>query len=221
MDNYDLSRVLDVESLAAVRPGSSILISGPAMTGKQGILLDLLADGLRRDEGVMSITTGDRATDIAAELEGRVPEFDGRAVGVVDCRAEGNREQETLSSGVQVHHVSSPSDMTAFGITITETIDRLGTAGYGRGRLGLMSLSTMLTYADDKSVFKFCHVLSSRLDGAEFVGMFTIDSTAHDEQTLQVLKQAFDSLVEVREREGQRQARVRGPRTEPTDWHDI
>jgi KaiC/GvpD/RAD55 family RecA-like ATPase len=221
MDNYDLSRVIDVEPLSAVRPGSSILLSGPAMTGKQGILLDLLADGLRQDEGAMAITTGDRAADVAAELEGRVPEFDGRAVGVMDCRAEGNREEETLPSGVHVHHVSSPSDMTAFGITITETIDRLGTAGYGRGRLGLASLSTMLTYADDQSVFKFCHVLSSRLDGAEFVGVFTIDSTAHDDRTLQVLKQAFDSLVEVREHEGQRRVRVRDSRTGSTDWHDI
>jgi KaiC/GvpD/RAD55 family RecA-like ATPase len=221
MDNYDLSRVLDVEPLSAVRPGSSILLSGPAMTGKQGILLGLLADGLRQDEGAMAVTTSDRAADVAADLERRVPEFDGRAAGVMDCRAEGSRDEETLPSGVHAHHISSPSDLTAFGITITETMDRLGTAGYDRGRLGLASLSTMLTYADDKSVFKFCHVLSSRLDGAEFVGVFTIDSTAHDDRTLQVLKQAFDSLVEVREQDGQRQARVRGPRTEPTDWHRI
>jgi hypothetical protein len=36
-----------------------------------------------------------------------------------------------------------------------------------------------------------------------------------------VLKQAFDSLVEVREHEGQRRVRVRDSRTGSTDWHDI
>jgi hypothetical protein len=79
----------------------------------------------------------------------------------------------------------------------------------------------MLTYTDKKTVFKFCHVLSSRLDAAEYVGLFTIDSGAHDEQTIQVIKQAFDGLVEIREGEEGRQARVLGLSDEPTDWQSL
>ncbi len=33
-----------------------------------------------------------------------------------------------------------------------------------------------------KTVFKFCHVLSSRLDSAGYIGVFTIDSGAHDDR---------------------------------------
>jgi len=61
----------------------------------------------------------------------------------------------------------------------------------------------------------------SRLDAAGYVGVFTIDSGAHDDQTLQVIKQAFDGLVEVREDDGTRQARVLGLSSNPSDWQDL
>ena len=43
---YDLSSVLDFDALTEVRPGSSILVSGPAMTGKEQFVYDVLADVL-------------------------------------------------------------------------------------------------------------------------------------------------------------------------------
>ena len=120
-----------------------------------------------------------------------------------------------------VHHVGSPSDLTGMGIGITESFERLHDAGIDQGRLGLSSLSTMLTYSDKETVFKFCHVLSSRLDAAGFLGFFTIDSSAHDDQTLQVIKQAFDGLVEIREVERGREARVRGLQPGPSEWVEL
>lgn len=79
----------------------------------------------------------------------------------------------------------------------------------------------MLTYTDKKTVFKLCHILSSRLDAAGYVGVFTIDSGAHDDQTLQVIKQAFDGLVEVRESDSGRQARLLGLTSDPSEWNDL
>jgi archaellum biogenesis ATPase FlaH len=76
----------------------------------------------------------------------------------------------------------------------------------------------MLTYTDRKTVFKFCHVLSSRLDAAGYLGVFTIDTGAHDEQTIQVIKQAFDGLVELRQSDAGREARVVGIADSPTAW---
>jgi hypothetical protein len=79
----------------------------------------------------------------------------------------------------------------------------------------------MITYTDKKTVFKFCHVLSSRLDSASYLGLFAIDSTAHDEQTLQVIKQAFDGLLELRNSEGSREARLLGIEPTPSEWVEV
>jgi KaiC/GvpD/RAD55 family RecA-like ATPase len=214
---YDLSNVLAVAQAETVRAGSSLLISGPAMTGKDDLAFNILGDGLSADEGAIAVTTNGTAEDTVAELQARAGTIDAHQVTAIDCRGDGNRQTEQVEDGIYVQRVGSPGNLTDIGIAITQSFDRLQDAGVDQGRLALTSLSTMLTYTDKETVFKFSHVLSSRLDAADFLGVFTIDSTAHDEQTLQIIKQSFDGLVEVRENSG-RQARIRGLSSEPSQW---
>jgi len=218
---YDLTDVLDFEALADVRPGSNILVSGPAMSGKEDLALSVLADGAERGQGSLVVTTGDRAENVLEDFLDRAPEADESTVSVVDCRGDGSRRGEATASGSYAYHVSSPGDLTGIGIGITECLEYLHNNGAESGRFALTSLSTMLTYTDRKTVFKFCHVLSSRFDSAGYLGLFTIDSSAHDDQTLQVIKQAFDGMIEIRENEGRREARVLGLAGQPTDWREF
>lgn len=218
---YDLSNVLGFDCASMVEPGSSILVSGPSMTGKEALMHDLLADGLRADEGAIAVTTGGTAEDAIADLTSRTTQVERTHVGAIDCRANGNREERLLDQDGYVYSVSEPSDFTGIGVGITKCLDRFDAKGIDRSRLALTSLSTMVTYADRQTVFKFCHVLSSRLDSADFLGLFLIDSNVHDEQTMAVLTQAFDGLLEVRERDGRREARLRGLQPEPTDWRHL
>ncbi len=217
---YDLSGPLDVDRLRTVPPGASLLISGPAMTGKDDLLQGFLADGLAGDEAAIAVTTGGPAEGVIDDIHSRA-DFEGRALSAVDSRAEGSRESQELGNGSHVHRVSDPADLTSIGVCVTEALERVDVGGYDRGRFGLTSLSTMLTYTDEKTVFKFCHVLSSRLEGAGFVGLYTIDESAHDQQTLQVLKQNFDGQVQLREQGGTRQVRARGFGGDPTPWQAL
>ena len=216
---YDLTNILDIDALESVRPGSSILISGPAMTGKDALAYDILADGARQQQGAVIVSTGDRSENVIADFRERAG-TDAIRLGVVDCVSD-NGDNTAVADGVYVHNVSSPGDLTGIGIGITKAIEGLHESGADRGRLALSSLSTMLTYTDRKTVFKFCHVLSSRLDAAEYLGLFTIDSAAHDEQTLQVIKQAFDGMIEVREHDGTREARTVGLGGSPSEWTEF
>jgi len=217
---YDFADVLDVEMASSVPPGSSVLISGPAMTGKEALMFDILADGVREDEGAVVVTTGDGAEDVIDAIESRAPGVAGHQLGVIDCRG-GSDGASGGHDGAYVHHVGSPSDLTGMGVGITNSFERLQDAGVDEGRLALTSLSTMLTFADEQTVFKFCHVLSERLDGAGFLGFFTIDSNAHDNRTLQIITQAFDGLIEIREQDGTREARVKGLQPDPSEWVEL
>lgn len=218
---YDIADVIDVEEASSIRPGSSILVTGPAMTGKTDLLFEILGAGVREGEGAVAVTTGSRAEVVLDDITSRAPDADGHQFGVIDCRSESGREEAELDSGAYVQRVSSPSDMTGIGIGITKFFDRLHDVGIDEGRLALTSLSTMLTYSDQQTVFKFCHVLSSRIDSAEFLGVFTIDSSAHDQQTLQVIKQAFDGVIEIRESDGTREARIMGLQPTPSEWVEL
>lgn len=221
---YDLSNVLDTDAVSAVSPGTSLLIAGPSMTGKQNLAMEILADGSRQGEGALVVSTSDSAESIVENYKERVSGVDSLRLGVVDCRADGSGgrgDRSDTPPGLSIHHVSSPGDLTGIGIGITKCLESMHAGGATEGRLALISLSTMLTYTDRETVFKFCHVLSSRLDAADYIGVFTIDSGAHDEQTLQVIKQAFDGLIEVREGEEAREARVLGLADGPTPWASI
>jgi len=218
--SYDLSGPLEFDALADVRPGSNILVSGPAMSGKAGLCTAMLADGSRSGEGAVIMTTGDRADEILDDYRTRVEDLDESRVAVVDCRGDGSRSDERTAEGAYVYHVTSPGDLTGVGIGITKGLETLANNGAEEGRFALDSLSTMLTYTDRKTVFKLCHVLSSRLDSAGYVGLFTIDSEAHDDQTIQVIKQAFDGMIEIRDNDGAREARLLGLAGQPTDWRE-
>jgi len=218
---YDLTDVLDFDALESVRQGSNILVSGPAMSGKEALALSLLADGATDGQGTLAVTTGDSAANVMDDILERTPNALPSTVSAVDCRGDGSRRGEATESGSYVYHVSSPGDLTGIGIGITESLEYLHNNGADSGRFALTSLSTMLTYTDRKAVFKFCHVLSSRFDSAGYLGIFTIDSSAHDDQTLQVIKQAFDGMIEIRDNDGSRQARVLGLAGQPSDWREF
>jgi len=193
---YDLSNVLNTEAVSDIRPGTSVLIAGPAMTGKESLAKNILADGSHQGEGALVVTTNDSAENVVEDYKQRVSGVSNLQFGVVDCRAEGSsRSEGDTPPGLHLHHVSSPGDLTGIGIGITQILESLHGGGADTGRMALISLSTMLNYTDRETVFKFCHVLSSRLDAASYLGVFTIDTGAHDEQTLQVIKQAFDGLI--------------------------
>jgi KaiC/GvpD/RAD55 family RecA-like ATPase len=218
---YRLSDVLDIEEASAIPPGSSILVSGPAMTAKDSFALDVLADSTRKGEGAIAMSADTDAERLVEAIRSRDPGVPGHRLAALDCRSGSGREEEELDDGTFVHRVASPSDLTGIGIGLTKCFDRHQAAAVERGRVALLGLSTMITYADEGTVFKFCHVVSSRLDTAGFLGIFTIDSTAHDEQTLQVIKQAFDGLIELRERDGVREARLGGLQADPSEWVEL
>jgi hypothetical protein len=214
---YDCSGVLGVDELATLEPGRTLLVVGPT-AGTDELVRAFLADGLVRSEGAVGITTADPAGAFVEDLAARTDTFEGLAVGVLDCEGDGDRESEQLDSGAYLTHVGSAAALTDLGIGITKTIDRLETAGYDRARLGLTDLATMLAASDEQTVFKFCHVLASRLGSAGLVGLFAVDAETHDARTVQVLRQAVDGAIEVREVDGVWTARVRGLSGEPSEW---
>jgi hypothetical protein len=63
----------------------------------------------------------------------------------------------------------------------------------------LYSLSTLLMYSNLQTVFRFLHVFTGRIQSADALGVYVIDSTAHDDQTMNTLKQLFDGVIDVEE----------------------
>lgn len=217
---YDLSAVLPTDHEVTLRPGTSVLVTGPPMVGKGRLVMDVLLDGYRRGEGALVITTEERAGTVRERFEERVEGFDGSRLGIVECRTgEGGEMGEDTPLE---KYLASPADLTGMGIAVTECMNVLDSVGTGRNRLALTSLSTVLSYTDAETAFKFCHVLTARTDAEGYLSLFTLDASSHDDRTVNMLQRAFDVGVEIRQTDDdRRELRVVGTDDGPTDWMEV
>ncbi|MFB6120627.1 MAG: RAD55 family ATPase [Halobacteriaceae archaeon] len=199
----------------SVAPGTNLLIVGPPMTGKRELAFGVLAEGFQDGEGGIVVTTKDSARKVEESFADRAP--DG-ALGIVDCVTRQQGMGEEAESDL-VRYASSPNDLTGIGIEFSELLRLFyKQRGIERNRTVMYSLSTLLMYSNLQTVFRFLHVSTGRVQSADGLGLFLIDDTAHDEQTMSTLKQLFDGVIEVREDDGERQCRASGIEGASSEW---
>jgi len=188
--------VLDSE----IEPGSNVLVTGPSLSGKRDLSLDVLAEGTRNGEGAIAVTTKDAADRVLKQFEERTT-YEGRPVAVVDTVTRQQGVGDVRDSD-RIKYTSSPVDMTGIGIKLSEFLETFyRDRSIRQNRVMVHSLSTLLMYSDLQTVFRFLHVFTGRIQSVGGLGLYCIDSTAHDDQTMNTLKQLFDGIVETEEGE--------------------
>ncbi|MFC7200231.1 RAD55 family ATPase [Halospeciosus flavus] len=199
------------ELVSEIEPGTNLLVSGPAMSGKRELLLQLLARGAPDDEGAIVVTSRNPGADVAEEFSSMIDDQD-TFFRVIDCL--GSESEFDF-----VHSVSSPGDLTGIGIEFSELAREANEREVDRIRIGFDSLSPLLMYVDLQRLFRFLHVFTSQIQSRDWLGLFAIDPDAHDEQVVNTISQLFDGMIEVRVAdEGGREARIRGITSSPTEW---
>lgn len=210
---YDVGDSLPTDELDP----STILVSGPAMSGKYELLVHLLVEGEGYGNGGLFVTTNEDADGVFTDLqENGVADLE--AFRIVDCVSEQQSSQEQFPPE-RVEYVNSPGDLTGLGIGVTEQLRRFFEEDTQEVRIAFHSLSTLLMYSDIETVFRFLHVLTGRIDDMDAIGFFTIDPTTHEEGTVNTLKQLFDGAIELRtDDDGQTELRFQGLDDTPRGW---
>lgn len=198
-----------------VTPGTSVLIAGPAMTGKRRLMDRLLGEA---GDGLAAfVTTKLDAERFEAELAERWT-LDDWDLRIVDCVSR-QRAVSPLADTETRRYVATAGDLTGVGIALSGFMqDAYHDPDVEHAAVGLHSLSTMLMYADLRRVFQFVHVITGRIDSSDYVGAFCLDTSAGDDESVSRLKGLFDGLVEVREGEESPELRVRGAVDGPRRW---
>lgn len=203
--------------LDSVRQGSTILVTGPALTRTEDLALSMVASGTENDEGALFISTNKTAERLVASARQFVPSLDLDRVGIIDCSGQ---DPGQTRFEAKVKSISTQSDLTGIGMKFSSLYESLyGDALGGRVRTGLTSLSSLAMYVDLRSLFQFVQTLSGRIDSAGGLGVYTMDPTTHDTQTVNTLSQVADARIEVRESDdGDGELRVRGLPDQSRDW---
>ncbi|MFB6252973.1 MAG: RAD55 family ATPase [Halobacteriaceae archaeon] len=204
---------------AVVETGTNLLISGPPMTGKRGIAIDILATGAKQGEGTIIVTTKEGASQIEDEFFGRLD--DEPQLGIIDgvTRQQGMEDPEETNLR---RYTSSPVDLTGIGIELSELLEYFHqNQDITANRVLLDSLSTLLMYSNLQTVFRFLHVFTGRIQSANALGLYTIDDSAHDDQTMSTIQQLFDGAIEIRKTDGKPQYRIVGLADIESEWNDL
>lgn len=215
--NYGLNGVLPTGLLDEVEPGTNLLVSGPAMSGKRELVLRILARGASDEEGAIVVTARDPAEEVIADYQ-RFVNGEGyiRVLDAVSSRSG------SAAESAAIRHVSSPGDLTGMGIEFSELARAAQGDGVNRLRIGFDSLSPLLMYVDLQRLFRFLHVFTSQIQSRDWFGLFSIDPDSHDPQVVNTISQLFDGVLEIRlSDDGDREARIRGLDSSPTDWHPL
>lgn len=199
-----------------VSPGTNLLVAGPPMTGKRRLTFDVLAHG--DDSGTIIVTTKSTGKQVLSEYESRRTDGDA-PTGIVDCVSKQQGMNPERVDGIEF--ASSPVDMTGIGIKLSEFLQRFYDSGVRSNRIAFDSLSTLLMYSNLQTVFRFLHVFTGRVQSAEALGLFVIDSSAHDAKTMSTLRQLFDGEIEIREADDNgSEVRMKGIGP-TTDWQRL
>ena len=212
---YDLDAIFPPDLVSEVEPGTNLLLSGPAMSGKQDMMLNILTHGASLGEGGVIVTTNDTASDIYEGYQSIRAIEDGY-LRFIDCvGSQGNSSQEMDI----VRSVSSPGDLTGIGIEFSEVAREANEAGLDQLRIGFDSITPLLMYVDLQRLFRFLHVFTSQIQSNDWLGVFMIDPSSHETQTVNTVSQLFDGIIDVRlPDEGGREVRVRGITSSPSEW---
>jgi KaiC/GvpD/RAD55 family RecA-like ATPase len=193
----------------SIKSGANILVSGPPLSGKRQLAMNALGHGADEGEGTVIITTRDSSDRVRSDYRSLLEDSDGANVGIVDCVT--SHQGRSASDTELVRYASSPLDMTGIGIKFSEFVEEFyKERNVKKNRVLVDSLSTLLMYSDLQTVFRFMHVLTSRIEDADAIGIHVIESTAHDQEALNTLNQLFDGIVEV-EQDSSVSLRLPGP----------
>ena len=216
--SYELDDVLPPDVLSAVDPGTNVLVTGPPMSGKRQLMLRILAQGARADDGSVVVTSKDPASDIFEDYRAVLGDVD-TYLRIIDC-VSSQGGNETVADLVRT--VNSPGDLTGIGIEFSEVARNADEDGIERLRIAFDSLSPVLMYVELQRLFRFLHVFTSQIQSRNWLGLFAIDPDSHEEQVINTVSQLFDGMLQIRVPDsGGREVRARGFTESPTDWHAL
>ncbi len=213
---YDLSGVFGLDALTGLAPGATVLIADTDGTDTTAWLYDALQQGLQAGEGTIVVSTDDPAEAVLNRLDGARSE--PQSVCVIECQGT-ERAGRMRGDGVFVYSVPSPDDLTGIGLGLSACFDHLEVAGYDSGRIGFVSLSSILEATGDQATFKFAHVVSSRLGAAGYLGLFGL-AQPHSLESRRILSEAADQTVELKTTPDGTIGRLWQQQTDP-EWHPL
>jgi len=187
---------LDDLLMGGVPFGSNVLCIGPAFIGKETLIDRFMLEGLQKGIPSLVVTTDISPQEIREEMNYIAPgveQFERMGLlRYIDVYSKSMGMQEEDPYTVYVDH---PTDYAG----ITRAVEMLTKQFKEKSptyRMAVRSISTLVTYSDPTSTYKFLQAVTGKVKRAKVVCMFTMDRGMHSDTEIQTLAHLMDGSVE-------------------------
>jgi hypothetical protein len=164
-------------------------------------------------DGSIVVTTNRDAGRIAADCERNGLALTTDSAAIIDCVGD-----EGAGVPARLLTVAGPADLTGIGMRFSDVYREFTRDSVDRVRTSVVSISTLVTFSDLRTVARFVHTLTARVAAIGGLGVLLVDPTNHDERTVGTLAQFCDGRVMVRDGADGPELRVRGLADQRRDW---
>jgi len=184
------------QSQASIRPGDNVLVCCPSFTSAEPrACLDLLTPGGSTDVHALSVlftqSPGDHI-DAWQRIAGAYPTR--MRIVAVDADAGSKRTTEAVDTDRAVERVGSPHNLTRLGVRVADCLDEWDGSAESVV-VCFQSLTTLLQYVDVESAVEFLDVVAERCTATDAIAHYHLDPQAHDEGTIDRLRELFGTTL--------------------------
>ena len=176
--------------------GSNIILHGPAFVGKEVLLNEFMAEGLKKGIPVLWVITDKTCMDIRKSMEIVLPGYTEyeklNLVRYVDnySRSIGDSDEDPYTT-----YIEDPGDHASLSKAVDEVTNQF-LKDHEYYRLGFQSLSTFIAYSDSASAFRFLSPFVGKRRKSKAVCLYLLEKGMHGEQDIQMLGMIMDGMVE-------------------------
>jgi KaiC/GvpD/RAD55 family RecA-like ATPase len=178
-------------------PKAHVLLVGPAFTGKEILLYSFVAEGLRRGEPAVLVTTTRSPDEIAADIGKVTPQFrEYEQLGLVTWIDASNPAADPDSSKESSRViVKGPSDHAGILTALVKAAQSAEKTKAASFRVGFLNLSTCLAQSDEKEAFSFFQNFVGILKARLALGIYLVDQGTVPDSRVEVAQSRIDGAI--------------------------
>jgi len=187
---------LDDLLLGGIPFGANVLIHGPPFIGKEVMISQFVAEGLKKGVPCILVITDKTPKDIREEMRPLLSgyeEYERR--GLVKYIDSYSKSMGEAADDPYAIYINEPTDHDAI-MEATDKVAKEFKESYKYYRLAFRSISTLVAYSDPNTAFRFLNPFCGRRKREGAVSMYVIEKGMHGEQEIQMLGSIMDGMVD-------------------------
>jgi KaiC/GvpD/RAD55 family RecA-like ATPase len=187
---------LDDLLLGGIPFGSNILVHGPPFVGKEVMMNQFMAEGLKKGLPVLWVLTDKTPHDIREEMNYVLSGYEEyEKLGLVKYIDSYSRSMGATTDDPFTTYIDEPTDHDSIMENVERTVKEYKEK-HENYRLAFRSISTLIAYSDPNTAFRFLSPFCGRRKRDKAVALFTVEKGVHGEQEIQMLGSIMDGMID-------------------------